>query len=288
MSAIWEQLNAYADRWGRPLDETVRRHVLEGILRRLAAVPESGFVLRGSMLTRAWVGPGKRMVEDVDLVGVFPHDAAETGRRFRAILGTSGMDDEVGFDLPSLRIQGIWLKSAFPGVRLFVQCGMGCADGGQYPFRVQIDVGFNDPLIPPAYLFDYPLVTQGPPLRLWAVRPETAVGWKLHGLAEMGPQGWRPKDLYDLYLITRAVTLMTADLAVAIEAAFRSRGYELAAAEAVFTTPGWWDLKSARVKWADYQRGSPDLAIPNNLAAVVQEVYEALRPALRMLAGSTG
>jgi hypothetical protein len=281
MSAMWERLAARAVELGRPTDETVRHHVLEGVLGRVARLPGADFVLRGGMLTRAWVAPQPRVAADLDFVGTFPHGVDETARRFRPALSAAGIEDGVCIDPASFRARGLWLRTAFPGVRLSVRAGLGAADQ-----ELQMDVGFNDPLVPPAYLMDYPTLLPGAPVRVWCVRPETAVAWKLHGLAEMGPQGWRPKDLLDLDLITRAVPLDTADLVPAIEAAFLSRGYALADA-GVLSAPDWWGLKSARVKWADFRRERADLDVPDDLQAVVGRVHERLRPALRALGGIT-
>jgi hypothetical protein len=278
MSAVWDQLAERSRQTGQPPDETVRHHVLEGVLRRLARLPNAAdFVLRGSMLTRAWVAPGMRVADDLDFVGTFPHDVDDTARRFRPALAIVDIGDEVCIDASSFRFRGIWLNSAFPGVRLSVRIGFGHADQ-----TLQVDVGFNDPLVPAARRMDYPLLL-GPPASVWAVRQETAVAWKLHGLAEMGPQGWRPKDLYDLYLLSGSVALDTAELIPAIEAAFLSRGYSLTDAVKVFTAPDWWELKSARVKWREYRRGQPAIGGADDLPAVVERVHERLGPALNAL-----
>jgi hypothetical protein len=278
MSDLWDELSERARQTGRPLDETVRHHVLEGALRRLSRSPRAeDFVLRGSMLTRAWIAPRVRVADDLDFVGAFPHDVEDTARRFASALATAQIEDGVCLEVQSLRARGIWLKTAFPGVRLTVRAGFGHADQ-----MLQIDVGFNDPLVPPQQRIEYPMPL-GPPEALWAVRPETALAWKLHGLAEMGPQGWRPKDLHDLFLLVEAMPLEEAWLAPAIEAAFVSRGYAPADAD-VFTAPDWWELKSARVKWREFRRRSPTNDAADDLRAVVDRVHERLQPALAALA----
>jgi hypothetical protein len=279
MSAVWDRLAELSEVQRRPLDELVRHHVLEGILRRLARVPDAaGFILRGSMLTRAWVLPQRRVADDLDFVGIFPHSVEETRRKFAPALAAEE-DDDVSLDATSLRAHALWPNTPFPGVRLMFRAGLGAADQ-----TVQTDVGFNDPLVPPAYLYEYPTVLPGAPLRLMAVRPETAVAWKLHGLAEMGPQGWRPKDLHDLYLILSAVAVDDGALTPAIEAAFLSRGYQLRDAPVVFTTPGWWEVKAARVKWREYRRSPRGAEAPEELGAVVDGVRRRLWPVLAGLA----
>jgi hypothetical protein len=111
---------------------------------------------------------------------------------------------------------------------------------------------------------------------LRACRPETQVGWKLHGLAEMGSE-WRPKDLADLWRITQRVQLDPVELPVAIEAAFVSRGFTLDDAAGVLHRD-YWTTKTARVRWTSNKGGVPDL--DTTRAAVI----ERLAPALAVLA----
>ena len=55
-----------------------RHHVLEGLLRRLAdSEHRTRFVLRGGLMTRAWVGG--RSTRDLDMVGLFTFDIEGDG-----------------------------------------------------------------------------------------------------------------------------------------------------------------------------------------------------------------
>jgi hypothetical protein len=283
MNATWDRLSQLSHQLGQPLDDVARHHILEGVLRRLARSPHADdVVLRGSMLTRAWVGPQQRFAQDLDFVGTFPHSVEEAARRFVPVLAADNIDDEVCVEAASLRAQGIWLNTAFPGVRLFFRAGLSVVDR-----ELAVDVGFNDPLVPPARLLDYPTLLPMGQVAVWAVRQETAVAWKLHGLAEMGASHWRPKDLHDLDLLTQALTLDPADLIPAIDAAFRSRGYPVSDAVTVFDRANWWELKSARVKWMEYRRAHDHLKISDNLETVLNRVHQALRLALTALEGKT-
>src|SRR5262249_1418621 len=98
----------------------------------------------------------------------------------------------------------------FPGVRLTLRAGLAEPD-----LAVQIDVGFRDPFVPPQEEVEYPSLA-GAPFRVWCARAETMLGWKLHGLAEMGERRWRPKDLHDLLLIGEGVVPEPDTLAAAI------------------------------------------------------------------------
>ncbi|HSK04143.1 MAG TPA: nucleotidyl transferase AbiEii/AbiGii toxin family protein [Kofleriaceae bacterium] len=234
---------------GESLAEAVRHHLILGVIARIARAPEgASFVLRGGMLTRAWIAPLRRPARDLDYVGDFPFDVEDTARRLAPALAMERADG-VHIDAARAAVRGIWLDTAFPGVRVDLAIGLGRADQ-----RLSIDVGFRDPLVPPAAWIDLDDGTSVP-----AVRPETQLAWKLHGLAEMGAS-WRPKDLADLWAIATRVPLDPAALPPAIEAAFVSRGFPISAATSALTAPHW-ETKTARLRWAAQPRdGVPDLA----------------------------
>lgn len=275
---IWNQLDALAVLRERPLDEVVRHHLLERVLRRLARLPDcSSFVLRGGMLARLWAGSTPRVAQDLDFVGTFPHDVEETVRRFRPVVEDTGVRDGVVFDAHAFHGRAIWEDTDFPGVRLFLRLGLGSTSA-----TLTIDVGFNDPLVPPAELIRYPCQL-GEPASVWATRPETAVGWKLHGLAEKGERRWRPKDLHDLLLIVENVPLHPCCLVEAIAIAFTSRGYTTADARAVLANNAWWTSKRTEVRWHEFWAQRHDGFAPLGLGDAIRRVAAKLQPALDRL-----
>jgi hypothetical protein len=223
-------------------------------------------VLRGGVLTRAWIAPLRRPARDLDYVGDFPFDVADTARRLAPALAME-LPDGVVLDAARADVRGIWLDTEFPGVRVDVPIGLGRADQ-----RLSIDIGFRDPLIPPATRIELPGGT-------WvrAVRPETQLAWKLHGLAEMGAS-WRPKDLADLWAIATRVPLEPAALRPAIAAAFESRGFPVSAAATVLRAPHW-ATKTARVRWAERPSRRTRDGVPD-LAQTLADVRDRLAPVL--------
>jgi hypothetical protein len=201
MHNIKEYLLEIATATGRPSEEVLTYHLLEGVLRRVShSIYTQDLVLRGGMLTRIWVPSGRRIAVDVDFLGLYPFDIENTQQKFQDILAVKNLADGVVFHLDSLQTQGIWLDTEFPGVRINIDAAV-----GDDQHNIQIDVGFGDPLVPPAKWIDYPTLLPEKSVRLQAVRPETMVGWKLHGLVEQGAKRWRPKDLYDLMLLSTVV-----------------------------------------------------------------------------------
>ncbi|HLL23571.1 MAG TPA: nucleotidyl transferase AbiEii/AbiGii toxin family protein, partial [Kofleriaceae bacterium] len=237
--------------------QALRHHLMQGLLARVAATTRD-FVLRGGYLTRVWIEPLPRPAEDLDFVGDFAFDIDDTVARFRPALACT-RDDGIVIDVERLVARGIWLHTAFPGVHLDVAIGVEHADQ-----RLGIDIGFGDPLVPPAVTWD-----DG----LRVVRPETQLAWKLHGLVEHAAQ-WRPKDLADLWLIATRVHVDDDALVLAIDVAFTSRGYTVAQAVHALDDAAW-STKSARVRWAS-QRGLV-------LADVIADVRARLAPVFAKL-----
>lgn len=244
---VFDRIRDGAAARGETVAQAVRHHLLTGLITRVARTPEaSAFVLRGGMLTRAWIAPHRRPTSDLDFVGDFEFSVEGTLHRLRPALEVA-LPDDVVIDRERVVARGIWLDSEFPGVHVELAIGLGRADQ-----TASIDIGFRDPLVPEASWIEVAGT------RVRAVRPETQVAWKLHCLAEMGTS-WRPKDVADLWLITRRVTLEAAALPPAIAAAFESRHFTLDQARTVFEAPHW-QTKTGRIRWEPYRKQFPELA----------------------------
>ena len=258
--------------------EATRHRLLEGALLRLARLPDADrFILRGGMLLRLWFWPVARPAADLDLVSTLPFDVAATARRLVPLLADRGVYDGVTFDAERYRVEGIWLHTDFPGVRLFAA---GAADGAEDEFTV--DVTFGEPLVPPPRPGRF-RARGGRAARLWMCRPETITGRKLHALWHMGAMHWRPKDLNDLRLLLARVPMNDAELPAAVAASFTSRGSTTADARRLFGRAAWWAMKSSAARWRDFVQSSRGQEVPADLAGVVAEVARRLRPTLERL-----
>ena len=264
----------------KPASRDVHHHrLLEGILLRLARLPDADhFILRGGMLLNLWFRPLVRLAADLDLVSTFRFSVEETAQRFIPLLANRSIDDGVTFDPERFRVEGIWLKTDFPGVRLFAS---GEVDGVEDDFSV--DVTFGEPLIPKPELGEYPTLCRRRTAHLWMCRPETITGRKLHALMHMGMRHWRPKDLNDLRLLLDRVPMNLAELPEAIAASFTSRGNTTADARALFDRDAWWTMKTSAARWQDFAKEFGGQEVPRDLARVVAEVAERLRPILERL-----
>lgn len=279
MNTPVDEIIAIANRSDRPLGEVIRHHFLEAVLARVSVISRPDFVLRGSMLTRLLAAPFPRPAADIDFLGTFPHSVPDTADRFLPHLQV-GAADGVAFDLSRCSARGIWEQSAFPGVRLTLKANV----FGE-AMTTTVDIGFRDPLVPPPNRFEYPRLA-GPNVAVWLVHPATLIGWKLHGLAEWGPLRWRPKDVWDLWLLTRHLPPIV-DLVAAIRVAFTSRGYQPTDAHQTITDARWSTF-AAQGRWADYCRSQPEVPVPPEIAPVVATVAARLAPALALLSDTRG
>ncbi len=257
--------------------DATRHRLLEGVLLRLARVPDAGgLVLRGGMLMRHWFRPVARPADDLDLVATSPFTAADATRRFLPLLDDGGVGDGVEFDIERVRADDICLDTGSPGVRLFASGHLG---GDEVDFHVDVTVG---PRPRPAPVFG-DLPTAFGSARVWMCRPESVVGQKVQALAHLGMLCWRPKDLDDLRLLLALMPLDADEVRGAIAGLFADLGRTGDDARAVFGPAGWWGMKRSSARWLDFVKASRRPDVPRDLAAVVAEVAGRLGPILEGL-----
>ena len=253
---------------------TLRHRLLEGVLLRLARLPDAGGIaLRGGMLLQHWFRPTPRPALDVDLVAHSPLNVADA-KRFLPMFADTVADD-VTFDVEGIAVEGIWLQSDHPGIRMHVR---GIHSGGEDD--IQIDVTGGPPPRPAAVLSDLP--TTAGSVRLWTCRPESIVGQKVQALWHLGMLGWRPKDLDDLRLLLERMPMDDAILREAIIAAFAELGGTGRDARGVFAPESWWSMKHASARWSDFVANSERNGV-RDLSTVVACVAARLKPIIEDL-----
>lgn len=254
-----------------------RHRLLEGVLLRVSQLAEADqFVLRGGMLLRFWFRPLVRPASDLDLVCTSKFDLETAARRLVPLLSNRSVGDGVVLDAKRFRVQGIWLDTPFPGVRL---CASATVAG--VPDQFTVDVTFGEPLIPRPTWGEYPLPGRQP-ATIRMCRPETIVGRKLHALWHMGIRHWRPKDLNDVRLLLERMPMSADDLSQSIAASFTSRGDSATEARTIFGSDSWWHWKTSSARWHDFVTKS-GTAAPVGLESVVAEVERRLVPVLELL-----
>eukprot|EP00327_Prymnesium_parvum_P039589 CAMPEP_0195655882 /NCGR_PEP_ID=MMETSP0815-20121206/34700_1 /TAXON_ID=97485 /ORGANISM="Prymnesium parvum, Strain Texoma1" /LENGTH=258 /DNA_ID=CAMNT_0040800209 /DNA_START=69 /DNA_END=841 /DNA_ORIENTATION=- len=195
-------------------------HALEGLLRRLFLTPHrEAWVLRGSLLLRGYCPQTPRHPDDLDFLVLHANDERTSLEAMREVCAARGVDDGVVFDAEQITAARTWEETEAPGLKLTIRWRL---KGEQAWSSFNVDLGWGDPLRPPPRQVILPS-TVGPAVAVYrAAALETLFGWKLHGLFEREPIGlsekgvpkgyWRPKDLFDLYVVARSGQLSMADL----------------------------------------------------------------------------
>ncbi len=259
---------------GSMTSAAIRHRLLEGVLRRLALLPDAGgVVLRGGVLLRHWFHPLPRPALDLDLVASAPL-TVDDAKRFSPLFADT-VADGVSFDTAAIEVEGIWLQTAHPGIRMHVR---GAFAGSED--EIQVDVTGGPPPVPAAVMSDLPVADGA--VRVWTCRPESIVAQKVQALWHLGMLGWRPKDLDDLRLLLERMPMNDDALREAIAATFAELGGAGCDARSVFAADSWWSMKHASARWGDFLVHTGREGV-RHLPAVVARVAARLNPVLEDL-----
>jgi hypothetical protein len=258
--------------------DAIRHRLLEGVLLRLARLPDAGgLALRGGMLLGHWFGSTLRRALDLDLVAPGPLTIEEATRRYLPLFADTGVGDGVVLDAESLHVEGIWQHTDNPGVRIHAFGAF-----GEEETDFQVDITGGPPPQPDPVFGDFPTMS-GQSARLWMCRPESIVGHKMQALWHLGMMGWRPKDLNDLHLLLERIPIDPASLREAIAASFAELGGTSDDARALFGPSSWWCMKLAAARWYEFGQTSRGRDRPGDLAVVVSEIAARIVPILQEL-----
>lgn len=243
-----------------------RHRLLAGFVRRIAAGADAdAFALRGGMLVRHWFPESRRPARDVDLVCRLPYDLRAMRGLFARTLAHEAADGVV-FEADRFRVDPIQTATPHPGMRLFA---VGRASGAFG--EISIDTTFRMPIWPAAVREELRLRDGAVPF--WVCPPEMLVGRKLQVMAQLGPHGWRPKDLSDVWMIVRGAPT-SACLGEAIERAFA--GHDHAPLEDVLARSFWTD-RTADVRWSRFVGQLPRGVVPERAGVIAEDLRSALR-----------
>jgi hypothetical protein len=197
-------------------------------------------LLSGSTLI-ATLCADARVPQDIDylVVGVF--DRVEMTRTVKEIVA-------IPDDVCELRLIGteqiFEYSDEFPGIRAELLATLRYGQAR----RLSVDFAFGDPLSTPPRALNIEQVGA-----VSAVASETLFAWKLHTLIQFGEDEWRPKDLYDMEVLSRQCDLDPDILREAIELAFSSRYSVLEELHAFRTQPDWGMDTLSQTNWQEFQ-----------------------------------
>ncbi|MBP7559226.1 MAG: nucleotidyl transferase AbiEii/AbiGii toxin family protein [Armatimonadetes bacterium] len=264
---------------GRAHGELLHHFLLERFLYRLGQSRfRDRFVLKGALLLHLWQEVPARFTRDIDLRGSLPSDPETVAAAIREVCRTEAPDDGATFEPDSVVADRIVTDGAYEGVRVRFLGFLGTAR-----VRMQIDIGFGDPVVPCPAEASYPVLLGHPPPALLTYTRESALAEKLSVMLRLGRDNSRMKDYYDVWLLSQSGGFAGATLLEAARQCFVARGLEPAADPAgVSSEFGRSPDKVAQ--WAGFVRRTRAADAPADLDEVVTAVREFMGPVLKAVA----
>lgn len=212
-----------ARRERRSTQELLTFYVLERFLARLAASAyRREFILKGGLLLA--VLDARRPTQDADLLArrLRGDEAAVAARVAELCLLPLAEDDGVEFRIPTLRTARIREDGLYAGVRVSMD-----AQVEQAQVKLKLDINIGDPVTPAPIELNYPVLREGPPLRLLGYPLATVLAEKLCTAVSLGEANTRVRDYVDIWTLTGRHDLGYADVRSALDTTARYRGVAL-------------------------------------------------------------
>jgi predicted nucleotidyltransferase component of viral defense system len=256
---------------GQSHELLLTRYVLERLLYRLSTTRHrDSFVLKGAMLMTTWFAAPFRPTRDLDLLGFGDPDPQAMLAVFREICAVE-IDDGVVLDVAGLAVDLVREELQYGGLRIKTNATIAGAR-----VRVVVDIGFGDAIEPGIAELELPVLLDLPAPRLRAYPRETVIAEKFQAVVALGRANSRMKDLYDIWLLSRAYEFKGDRLARAIAATFARRNTVIPIDRPFGLTRAFADDSAKQHQWTSFAEGIG--TEPPPLGDVVEDLAAFLMP----------
>nr|WP_319472831.1 nucleotidyl transferase AbiEii/AbiGii toxin family protein [uncultured Sphaerochaeta sp.] len=175
----------------------LQNFMFECFLVRLSqSVFKEKFILKGGLLIAALVDIANRSTMDMDVtIKNYPMDAGELTKAMRNICSVSVQDD-ISFTFTG--IKAIRDDDAYGGYRVSLQA---VYDSIKVP--MQIDITTGDVITPSEVFYSYKMNFNDGIIGVWTYNIETVIAEKVETILRRGTYNTRPRDFYDVYILTK-------------------------------------------------------------------------------------
>ena len=202
-----------------PAQVILQNYMFERLLVRLSASKyKEKFVIKGGMLVAAIVGLDNRATMDMDTtLKNLPLTPEAIGSALEEVCGIA-VDDGVVFGIGT--ISPIREDDIYGGYRVMLNARL---DTLLTP--LSIDVSTGDAITPHAVRYSFPeIFDNGKYYELWAYNIETVMAEKVETILRRSVFNTRPRDFYDVYILTTTQKFDKAVFAEALSATASHRG----------------------------------------------------------------
>ena len=277
MSNRAQSLNArirnVAKEKGLAAQTVMQNFMFERFLTRLALSEyRDKFILKGGMLIAAMVGLKFRATMDLDAT-IRGYSVEESHiREVLTAICAVPVDDDVAFNLTSVR--PIRKDDAYGGLRASL-----LAQYDDIKTPLSIDITTGDAITPGAIRYRFHgMFDEAASIELWTYNIETILAEKAETILRRGVFNTRPRDYYDVYILTKAQKYERALFRNALRAtaAHRDTADQIADVGQILSTIAASD--DLKAHWKKYQREYA-YAAGIDFDTLVHALRELLQPA---------
>jgi predicted nucleotidyltransferase component of viral defense system len=175
----------------------LQNYMFERFLERLSKSEyKDKFILKGGMLIAALVGIGNRATMDMDTTIInYPINPDSINKAITDICMIN-LDDDVLFSYQG--VDPIREDDAYGGFRVSLQ-----AEYDTIKTPMHIDITTGDAITPKEVLYLFKKIFEDETIGIWAYNIETVLAEKIETILKRGELNTRPRDFYDVYILTK-------------------------------------------------------------------------------------
>lgn len=264
---------------GVSYDTLLQFYAMERFLYRLGQSQyRNRFVLKGALLLLAWRMDHARPTRDIDLLGFTDNTLENLSGIVADVCDTvPPNNDGLMFDSETLKMERIKEDADYAGVRATFITYLGTSR-----IRMQIDVGFNDVVLPAPQTIEYPVLLDDPAPMLMGYTAESVVAEKFEAMVKLEAINSRMKDFFDIWLLSRQFSFRGDPLSQAILATFEKRGTSLSSLP-VTLNPAFPGIREKQIQWAAFLQKNRLPFAPPHFADVAESIAEFIGPVVKAL-----
>ena len=247
----------------------MQNYMLERILERVSVSEyRDKFIIKGGFLIASMVGLDSRATMDMDATIKRYPLSEETIRTMVEEILNIDLDDGVSFSIKYIR--EIRVGDVYPGYRVAL-----IAKYSPIEVPLKLDITAGDIVTPHEIDYEYLLMLENRRINVLAYNLATILAEKLETIISRGDQNTRPRDYYDIFILTKlqAGNVEPGTLALALEETARKRGSEAVVRQFREIMEVVRNSKAMNSQWNDYRKDfyyAADIEFSTTCDAVVE------------------
>lgn len=175
----------------------LQNYMLERFLERVSLSPyRENFIIKGGFLIASMVGLDSRATMDIDAtIKGYPVNSETIQTMVEEILAIP-VDDNISFEFRS--VGDIREGDEYTGYRVMLT-----ANYEKMSVPLKLDITTGDKITPKEIEYEYKLMLEDRSIRVLAYNLPTILAEKLETVISRGDQNTRPRDYYDIYILTK-------------------------------------------------------------------------------------